>query len=98
VVAPVVFAGSLFLVGSCLGPAGVLGYALAGRLAPAGHAVEAFTMITAAGLSTIAVGSALAGVAADRFGSDGALRVAAAGGLLLALLLVGRRRSLVVRW
>jgi MFS family permease len=91
---PVEFAGSLFVLGSCLGPAGVLGYALTGRLAPPGHTVEAFTMITAAGLSTIAVGATLAGAAADRFGSPDALMATAVGTVLVALLLIARRRSL----
>jgi MFS family permease len=91
---PVEFAGSLFVLGSCLGPAGVLGYALTGRLAPPGHTVEAFTMITAAALSTIAVGATLAGAAADRFGSPDALRATAVGTVLVALLLIARRRSL----
>lgn len=92
--APVAFAASLFVLGLGLGPAGVLGYALAGRLAPPGHTVEAFTMITAAGLSTIAAGAALSGAAADRFGTTGPLLAAAATGALVALLLIARRRSL----
>ncbi|WP_169789914.1 MFS transporter [Actinoplanes subtropicus] len=91
---PVAFAVSLLTLGACLGPAGVLGYSLVGRLAPPGHAVEAFTMITAAGLSTIAVGAAAAGIAADRFGSTDALLATAVGTLLLAPVLILRRRSL----
>ncbi|MEV6842453.1 hypothetical protein [Actinoplanes sp. NPDC051411] len=93
---PLAFAGCLFVLGTCLGPAGVLGFALAGRLAPPGHTVEAFTMVTAAGLSAIAVGAAAAGAAADRFGSTGALAAATASAVLLALLLAARRRSLEV--
>jgi MFS family permease len=91
---PVVFAGALFVLGTCLGPAGVLGFALAGRLAPPGHTVESFTMVTAAGLSAIAVGAAAAGAAADRSGSTGALAAAALSAVLLAFLLMARRRSL----
>jgi predicted MFS family arabinose efflux permease len=51
-------------------------------------------MITAAGLSAIAVGATVAGVAADRFGSADALLATAAGALIIALLLIARRRSL----
>jgi predicted MFS family arabinose efflux permease len=91
---PLAFAGCLFVLGTCLGPAGVLGFALAGRLAPPGHTVEAFTMVTAAGLSAIAIGAAAAGAAADRFGSAEALTAAAVSAVFLALLLVARRRSL----
>ena len=91
---PVAFAGSLFLLGTCLGPAGVLGYALAGRLAPPGHTVESFTMITAVGLSAIAVGATLAGTAADRLGPQDALTSTAVGAAVVAILLVVRRRSL----
>ena len=91
---PVVFAVSLLALGTCLGPAGVLGYSLVGRLAPPGHAVESFTMITAAALSAVAVGATVAGAAADRFGSADALLATAAGALLIALLLIARRRSL----
>jgi len=94
---PIAFAGSLVLLGAGLGPAGVLGYALAGHLAPPGHTVEAFTMITAAGLSTIAVGAAGAGAAADRFGPAAVLPPTAAAAVLLAGLLVARRRSLEPR-
>lgn len=91
---PVAFAGSLFLAGHCLGPAGVLTYALAGRLAPSGHTVEAFTMVTAIGLSAVAVGTTLAGTAADRLGPDTALTAAAVGAVLLAALPIARRQSL----
>jgi hypothetical protein len=91
---PVAFAVSLVALGTCLGPAGVLGYSLVGRLAPPGHTVEAFTMVTAAGLSAIAVGATVAGAAADRFGSGDALMATAAAALLIALLLIARRRSL----
>lgn len=92
--APPAFAASLFLLGGCLGPAGVLGFALAGRHAPPGHTVEAFTMIKAAGLSAIAVGASLAGVAADRLGPAFALVAAAVAALLIAALVIARRRSL----
>jgi MFS family permease len=91
---PVAFAVSLLALGTCLGPAGVLGYSLVGRLAPPGHTVEAFTMVTAAGLSAIAVGTTVAGAAADRFGSTDVLMAAAVGALLIALMLIARRRSL----
>ena len=91
---PVAFAFSLLALGACLGPAGVLGYGLVGRLAPPGHTVEAFTLVTAAGLSAIAAGATVAGTVADRFGSADALRAGAAGALLLALSLIARRRSL----
>ncbi|BCY08837.1 MFS transporter [Actinoplanes sp. L3-i22] len=91
---PVTFAVSLLALGSCLGPAGVLGYSLVGRLAPPGHTVEAFTTITAAGLGAVAVGASVAGAVADRFGTADALLATAAGAPLLALLLIARRRSL----
>lgn len=94
---PVVFAASLLALGTCLGPAGVLGYSLVGRLAPPGHTVESFTMITAAGLSAIAVGATAAGAAADRLGSADALLATAAGALLIAVLVIARRRSLPPR-
>lgn len=83
---PVAFAVSLLALGACLGPVGVLGYGLVGRLAPPGHTVEAFTLVTAAGLSAIAAGATVAGTMADRFGSADAL--------LLALSLIARPRSL----
>ena len=74
-------------LGTCLGPAGVLGYSLVGRFAPPGHTVEAFTTITAAGLSAVAVGACVAGAVADRFGTADALMATAAGAPILALQL-----------
>lgn len=91
---PVAFAVSLLALGTCLGPAGVLGYSLVGHHAPPGHTVEAFTMVTAAGLSAIAVGTTVAGAAADQFRSTDALMATAVGALLIALMLIARRRSL----
>jgi len=88
--APLTFAGSLFLLGGALGPAGVLGFALAGRHAPPGHTVEAFTMITASGLTAVAGGAALAGAAADHLGPTAALPIAGAGALLLAVFVAAR--------
>ena len=84
----------LFAVGACLGPAGLLGYSVVGRLAPPGHMVEAFTMTTAIALSTIAAGATVAGEIADRTGPAAALLAAAAGAPLIALVVMIRRRSL----
>lgn len=91
---PLGFGVSLVALGACLGPVGVLGYSLVERLAPAGHAVEAFTMITAAGLAAIAVGAAVAGAVADRFGSAAALLGAAVVAASVAVLVIARRRTL----
>ncbi|GAA1639986.1 MFS transporter [Actinoplanes couchii] len=87
---PLVFAGALFVLGLGLGPTGVLKFSLAGRTAPPGRAVEAFTMIAAAGVSAIAAGSTLAGAIADRSGPVTALIAAAAVATTVAAILAAR--------
>ncbi|MFG1609093.1 hypothetical protein [Actinoplanes sp. NPDC049265] len=91
---PIAFATALVALGACLGPAGVIGFGLVGRLGPDGRTVEAFTMLTATGLGAIAVGAGVAGVAVDRFGPAAVLLVAGAAAIILTTLVIARRRSL----
>lgn len=74
-------------------------YALTERLAPAGRAAVAMTVLSAGGPLGTAAGQALSGSLAETHGVDGALLVAlivAAGALLLALsaLLADRHRDI----
>ncbi|SDT21435.1 MFS transporter [Actinoplanes derwentensis] len=87
---PVVFAVALFAFGLGLGPTGVLKFSLAARTAPPGHAVEAFTLIAAAGVSAIAAGATVAGAVADRLGPATALTAAATVAVFVAVVLVSR--------
>lgn len=90
---PAGLGAALLVVGGCLGPAGVLGYALAGRHAPDGRTVEVFTLVTASALGALAAGSAVAGTLVDRFGPGRTVVLVAAGTLLLAGLIAVRARS-----
>ncbi|HWS31364.1 MAG TPA: MFS transporter [Actinoplanes sp.] len=87
---PALFAAALFVFGLGLGPTGVLKFSLAGRSAPPGRTVEAFTMIAAASVSAIAAGSTLAGSLADRAGPTAALITAAVLALAATAALISR--------
>lgn len=84
----------LFTVGAVLGPTGVCVFALVEQLAPQGAAVEAFTTVIAAGLATLALGTAAGGVVVDRAGPPTALLLGATVGLVAAVGLIGRRSSI----
>jgi MFS family permease len=85
-----VLGAALLVTGGSLGPAGVLTYTLAGRFAPAGRTVEAFTLVTASALGTLAAGAAVAGVLADRIGPARTLLITAAYTLVLAVVVAAR--------
>jgi MFS family permease len=69
-------------------------YSLVGATAPAAAVTEAFTWNTAAFVSGIAAGSAIAGVASERAGASAPFLLAAATALAAAAVSVGTRRAL----
>lgn len=87
-------AAALMAVGACLGPTAVVCFGLADQLAPAGTAVEAITVLTAASLGAFAVGTACAGLVVDRSGPGAGFLAATASGISLLGLMAVRRETL----
>ncbi|NYH91256.1 hypothetical protein [Actinopolymorpha rutila] len=73
---------SLVAVGLATGPVGVTAYAVVERVAPEGSMVAAFTTLTAAGLTSMALGTAAAGVVCDQAGPAVTLLLASGVGLI----------------
>ena len=101
-VAPVALAGSVWAMavlvipaGLCIAPLLATRNELAGRVAPAGTATEAYTWPLTATVAGVAVGAAIAGALADGAGWRAAVLVAACTSALGATVALARRRTLV---
>jgi MFS family permease len=86
----------MVVAGLTLAPVVTISYALIDRLAPAGTATEAYTWVITANVAGTAVGTAIAGVVAERHDANTALFLACAGAAAGFLVALSRRRTLRV--
>jgi len=84
----------LVLGGSAIAPTYAVVYAMVDDAAPAGTETEAFAWLGTAVAIGAALGSAIAGSAADHAGPAAAFALAAAAGAVSVLLVVARSRTL----
>ncbi|ASU84712.1 MFS transporter [Nocardiopsis gilva YIM 90087] len=92
---PVALAAAMFLMGCAIGPHIVTIFALAERAAPPARLGQAMTLIVSSLILGQALGSVVAGHAAERFGFHGAFLLATAAAFIAALVATGIVRS---RW
>jgi MFS family permease len=85
------------LLGATVAPYLVTGYALAGRIAPAGRAGTAMTLLASGVTAGVAAGAGVAGRLADRRGFTGAYSVAVVAALLAVVVAFATRPSLARR-
>ncbi|MFH5880603.1 MFS transporter [Arthrobacter sp. NA-172] len=89
-----VLAASVFLVGASIGPVAVCYFGLLDELAPRGTRTEAFTVVSAAALSSFAAAAAGAGAIIDRFGVPWAFGIGCVSMAVTAVTVLGRRNTL----
>jgi MFS family permease len=91
-----VMCGLMLLAGMPIAPAFAASYGLVDALAVPGTTTEAFAWLGTAIVAGLSFGTSLCGVAVERFGTTGALALAAPCVGAAALLTVGRRASLAI--
>ncbi|CAM3743374.1 MFS transporter [Nocardiopsis rhodophaea] len=92
---PVALAAAMFLMGCAIGPHVVTIFGLAERAAPSARLGQAMTLIVSSLILGQALGSVVAGHAAEQFGFHGAFLIATGAAFTAALVATGIVRS---RW